>query len=181
MSDERFDLSYLGLIAPGADPEQVRQRLRAVFKLTDKGTERLFTGRPVIVKRGVDFATAARFETIFAHAGATLTVTPVDDPGGPDSDDAMAATDSTHPPARARGIDTGHLALAPQGGNLEEPPVGGGPDLDTSYLSLVPGDDWTLADCAPPPTPTPEPDISYLSLAPVEPRVEGTTNPQLDQ
>ena len=110
MSDERFDLSYLGLIAPGADPEQVRQRLRAVFKLTDKGTERLFTGRPVIVKRDVDFATATRFETIFAHAGATLTITPVEGPNGPDSVDAIAATDA---PARVRTIDTGHLSLAP--------------------------------------------------------------------
>jgi len=174
MSDERFDLSYLGLIAPGADPEQVRQRLRAVFKLTDKGTERLFTGRPVIVKRGVDFATATRFETIFAHAGATLTITRVEGLSGPDSVDAMDA------PPRVRTIDTGHLSLAPQGGHLEEPPIGGGPDLDISYLSLVPGDQWTLADCAPPPTPTPEPDISYLSLAPVEPRAEGNTNPQLD-
>jgi hypothetical protein len=177
MSDERFDLSYLGLIAPGADPEQVRQRLRAVFKLTDKGTERLFTGRPVIVKRDVDFATAARFETIFAHAGATLTITPVDGPSGPDSDDA---TDAAGPPARVRTIDTGHLSLAPQGGHLEEPPVGGGPDLDISYLSLVSGDQWTLADCAPPPTPTPEPDISYLSLAPVEPRADGQTDSQLN-
>ncbi len=177
MSDERFDLSYLGLIAPGADPEQVRQRLRAVFKLTDKGTERLFTGRPVIVKRAVDFATATRFEKVFAHAGATLTITRVEGPSGPDSDDAMTAADA---PARVRTIDTGHLSLAPQGGHLEEPPVGGGPDFDISYLSLVPGDQWTLADCAPPPTPTPEPDISYLSLAPVEPQAEGNTNPQSD-
>jgi len=176
MSDERFDLSYLGLIAPGADPEQVRRRLRAVFKLTDKGTERLFTGRPVIVKRAVDFATATRFEKIFARAGATLTIARVEARSEPDSEDATTA-DAT---ARVRTIDTEQLSLAPQSGRLEEPPIGGGPDLDISYLSLVPGDQWTLADCAPPPTPTPEPDISYLSLAPVEPRVEGNTDPQLD-
>jgi hypothetical protein len=178
MSEERFDLSYKGLIAPGADPEHTRQRLSAVFKLSDQGAERLFTGRPVIVKRDVDADTAARFEKIFAQTGAVLTITPVEGAGLPDSDHLEGAADSE--PAQVRSIDTAHLTLAPPGGDLEEPPVGGGPDLDLSYLSLISGDDWTLADCEPPATPIPEPDISYLSLEPAAPRPERATDAQLD-
>lgn len=171
MSDARFDLSYIGLIAPGADPELARQRLSDIFRLSEKGAERLFAGRPVVVKRGVDAATAARFEKIFAHAGAILTVTPVERVEYSDRED-LAAMDTVEP-TQVQDIDTTHLALAPlPGGPLEEPLVGVGPDLDLSYLALVPGDDWTLEDCEAPATPIPEPDISYLSLVPIEPQLE---------
>jgi hypothetical protein len=179
MSDERFDLSYKGLIAPGADPADTRRRLCAVFKLTDQGAERLFTGRPVIVKRDVDADTAARFERVFAQAGATLTITPVAGPGLPKSEHPAANTQAAEP-VQVWTIGAAQLALVPPGGDLEEPPAGGGRDLDLSYLSLVTGADWTLEDCEPPATPIPEPDISYLSLEPAAPRVERPTDLQLD-
>jgi hypothetical protein len=161
MADERFDLSYRGLIARGADPEDARRRLTAIFKLTDQGVERLFTGKPVIVKRNVDKAAAAQFEKIFSSAGAVLTVTPAEgqEAAGSRSGEAQPAGHGAAPP----------LSLAPQGGALEEPPSSVSAEVDISYLSLVPGDDWTLEDCEPPPTPIPEPDLSYLTLAPAEP------------
>jgi hypothetical protein len=180
MADERFDLSYKGLIAPGADPDHARKRLTAIFKLTDKGVERLFTGKPVIVKRDVDAATAAQFEKVFAHAGAILTVTPVEGTGLSESQEPAGGPDSVEPP-QTHGIDTSHLSLAPQGGVLEEPPAIGIPDLDLRYLSLVPGDNWTLEDCEPPPTPIPEPDLSYLSLEPTAPAAARETDPRLDR
>jgi hypothetical protein len=166
MADERFDLSYKGLIAPGADPDRARERLTAIFKLTDKGAERLFTGKPVIVKRDVDAATAAQLEKVFAHAGAVLTVTPVEGTGLPES--AVAAPHSSEPP-QIQGIDTSHLSLAPAPDPiyLEEPSAASFPEIDLSHLSLVPGDDWTLQDCEPPSTPIPELDTSYLILEPL--------------
>jgi hypothetical protein len=166
MSEERFDLSYEGLIAPGADPDRARTRLTAVFKLTDKGVERLFTGKPVIVKRNVDAATAAQFEKVFAHAGAVLTVTPVEGSGLPEL--AAVGADSSEPP-QSRGIDTSHLSLAPSPDPvyLEETASTSFPEIDLSGLSLVPGNDWTLEDCEPPPTPVPELDTSYLILEPL--------------
>jgi hypothetical protein len=167
MADERFDLSYKGLIAPGADPEHTRRRLTAIFKLTDKGVERLFTGKPVIVKRNVDAATAVQFEKIFAHAGAILTVIPLDESG---LSEGMGSAAEPEPETIEPAVDTPRLSLAPLGGVLEEPPLVGTPALDLSYLSLVPGNDWTLEDCEPPPTPIPEPDLSYLSLEPTPPR-----------
>jgi hypothetical protein len=165
MADERFDLSYKGLIAPGADSDRARERLSAIFKLTAKGAERLFTGKPVIVKRNVDATTAAQFEKVFAHAGAVLTVTPVEGTGLPE---AAVEPDSTEPP-KPQGIDTSHLSLAPAPDPvyLEEPSTFVFPDLDLSHLSLVPGDDWTLEDCEPPSTPIPELDTSYLILEPL--------------
>ncbi len=172
MSDQRFDLIYKGLVATGADPEQTRQRLAEVFKLSDKDAERLFTGRPVVVKRDVDSVSATRFKKIFAHAGAVLTITPVEGSGG-----THGTADAAQP---ARGSDGTPLSLAPQWGTLEAPPAAAPPVLDVSYLSLVPGDHWTLEDCGPPPTPIPEPDISGLSLEPLQPREEHATDPRLN-
>lgn len=180
MSDQRFDLTYKGLVAPGADPETTRERLTGVFKLSDKGAERLFTGRPVVVKRDVDAATAGRFKKIFAHAGAVLTITPVADSGSAANQDLAAAPP---PPAGAQvgGPSEGTpLSLAPQWGDLEPPPAAAPPVLDLSYLSLVPGDNWTLEDCEAPPTPIPELDTSALQLEPLQPRTEHTTDPLLD-
>lgn len=184
MSDQRFDLTYRGLIAAGADPAQTRERLTQIFKLNEKGVERLFTGKPVVVKRDVDAAIAAQFEKIFARAGAVLTVTPIDSSGGrfepaerPDSSDFGADSGSASEPddlppflhrdhAGPAAAPSG-LSLAPQFGDLEEAPAAAAPDIDISYLSLVSGNDWTLEDCDPPPTPVPEPDLSYLALEPI--------------
>lgn len=176
MSDQRFDLTYKGLVAPGADPETARQRLTGVFKLSDKGAERLFTGRPVVVKRDVDAATAGRFKKIFAHAGAVLTITPVADSGSAADQELAAAP----PPQADDPRDGAPLSLAPQWGDLESPPAAAPPVLDLSYLSLVPGDKWTLEDCQAPPTPIPELDTSALELEPLQPRTEHTTDPLLD-
>ncbi len=179
MADERFDLSYKGLIAPGADAEHARQRLTAIFKLTDKGGERLFTGKPVIVKRNVDAATAAKLEKVFAQAGAILTVTPVEGSEAPVDNLAESETSTLAAPQVAT-IDTSHLSLAPLFGFLEDEPEASVPALDLGYLSLVPGDDWTLEDCEPPPTPVPEPDLSYLSLEPTPEGSDRETDPRLD-
>jgi len=160
MADRRYDLSYRGLLATGAEADEVRRRLGAIFRLNAAGLDRLFTGKPVVVKRDVDAATAAQFERLFAQAGAELTVVPV----GPVPPEADEGDDM---PQQLLRIDTSMLSLAPPGGVLEDPPPSVAPELDISYLSLVPGSDWTLEDCEPPPTPIPLPDLSYLTLVPL--------------
>ncbi|EGV16365.1 hypothetical protein ThimaDRAFT_4310 [Thiocapsa marina 5811] len=187
MEEERFDLSYRGDLAPGADPARVRERLTALFKLSEAGSERLFTGRPVIVKRNADAVATARFTEIFEQAGAVLTVTPLDTQvQSRDSDRSPEnATDTPSPPQRdppsppestdRRSTDTRPLALATtQDGFLEPARTVNIAAFDTGELSLVSGQDWSLADCEPLPTPIPIPDIDYLSLAEMEPPAEGS-------
>ena len=185
MAEERFDLSYKGDLVPGADPALVRKRLTALFKLHEAGAERLFTGRPVIVKRNADAATAARFTEVFEHAGALLTVTPLDKPPGteaqsPKPGNATDAASATHrdPPSPPDSSDDGGsdappLSLATNRDDFLEPTrtvnIAG---FDTGELSLVAGQDWSLADCEPPPTPLPIPDTDDLSLAEMEPPTE---------
>lgn len=174
MSEERFDLSFAGELAAGADPDQVRARLAAVFKLNEQSAARLFTGRAVVIKRDADAATRARFEEIFTRAGARLRVTALtpetasDEPsakpsrappaGGP-SDDAPETTSAPSVP----------LAIGPDTGFLEPPRKVDLDAFDTSAFSLVADKNWTLADCSPPQTAAPTPDTSHLSMAEIEP------------
>lgn len=172
MTEDRYDLSFDGTLSPEADPDEVRRRLMAIFKLSESGAQRLFTGRAMIVKRNVDAATAAQFQQVFATAGAVLRLSRVESADAPDGPDQPGADqpsgDDVRAPVSGRAIDTSGLSLAPPGGRLEEPPEYVIPVLDLSHLSLVPGDVWTLEDCESPPTPIPEPDTSYLSLAEIE-------------
>lgn len=143
MAESRFDIQFAGELVEGSDPLSVRERLRELFKLSPDALERLFGGQAVMIKRDLDALTAARYRDAFRDAGAILRLTPT-------------ATTS--------------LTLAPPGADLEQSVPPAEPrEIDTSYLSLVAGQDWTLEDCTPPRAPTIIPDISHLTLAPAEP------------
>ena len=176
MSDQRFDLSFSGALRPGTDPEQARRFLTEAFRLNDQDAARLFSGRPMLIKRGVDAATAARVEQVFARAGAVLTVRPVAEP---DAQGGALSPGATAPP-RVQDPAASGYTLAPEGEFIDRSPPVRPPALDLGHLSLVPGQDWTLTDCTPPPATKPPPDTSRLSLEPIPPRVEYPSDTELD-
>ena len=192
MSDQRFDLSFSGVILPGADPALARRRLAEAFKLSEQDGARLFSGRPMLIKRQVDAATAARVEQVFARVGAVLTISPIADPdatgrpaAAPPAPPTLPASPAGAPagtvlPPKGQVLDVSGFSLAPAGEILDHTPAARPPALDLSRLSLVPGQDWTLTDCTRPPAPIPAPDISKLSLEPLPPRVEYPHDPELD-
>ncbi|MBK1644628.1 hypothetical protein CKO25_08190 [Thiocapsa imhoffii] len=164
MEEARFDLTYRGEVLPEADPLAVRARLAAAFKLDPAGIERLFDGHPVVVKRDVDASTRARYQELFHRAGARLIVTAR--PAAPLQPRPNAAHADRQPVASDRPTT---LALADSDDFLEAPRTVNIDLFDTSELSLVEGQNWTLADCEPPPTPIPIPDLTHLTLAEMEP------------
>jgi hypothetical protein len=170
MAEERFDLSYSGGLLTGAEQSEVRERLTAVFGLSEAGAMRLFTGQPVMVKRDADAATAARFGAVFTQAGAILRITPVESYEENSAGASVRGGDQL-PTARSENGDTdaASLALAADNGFLEQPCTVNIAAFDTRGLSLVSEPDWSLADCAPPTTRIPIPDIGHLSLAETEP------------
>lgn len=182
MADVYFDLSFDGTLAPDADPLAARQQLGALFKLDEAGIARLFAGKPVCLRRAVDVATAAKFERVFIHAGAVLTIAPSAPP-----DDALAAAAApgavpAAPPAEqapsagasAPSVAFG-LALAPQDGVLEHPAPVTTPPPDTSHLSLVSSPDWSLEDCEPAVKPAFVGNIGHLALVALDPTPLPTT------
>ncbi|NEV64272.1 hypothetical protein [Thiorhodococcus minor] len=167
MSDARFDISFSGTLKPGADPAWTREQLRVLFKLDDKGLDRLFSGKPALIKRNVDADTADRYRRVFDETGAIVDVLPAGEAkrsspesGGADHPSAQPTTEG----AKA----TSDLSLAPMGDFLEEPPEVKMLELDISHLSLVPGPGWTLEDCEPAPPNIDPPDTSHLTLEKME-------------
>jgi hypothetical protein len=173
MSSQRFDILFAGKILPGTDPLEVRRQLKAMFKIGDEAADRLFSGTPVVVKRGADEATAERFREVFREAGALVRVTAAGgiEPPAAGAEAALAPTPEPAPAAASSTAgrpmpDTSHLQLAPPDDDSPlEPPVVADrlAWIDVSHLSLL-GGDWTLADCEPPLPPIALPDISHLAL-----------------
>jgi hypothetical protein len=178
MSDERFDLTYRGELLPGTDPDQAKHRLASAFRLSDTGAERLFTGRPVVVKRNADADTRARYEQVFAQAGAVLVVVPVSTPvpaPGVSGGLAREQPESSDTQDEHRTVPLGPLAIATDNGFLEPLRTVDLDAFDTSGLSLVSGNAWSLEDCQALPTAIPMPDIGHLRLEDM-----AATTPQRD-
>jgi hypothetical protein len=163
MAERRYDIQFAGELVEGADAGMVRGRLGELFKLSPDALDRLFSGRSVVVKRDLEEAAALRYRAAFREAGAILRIDAAD---APLPDRPTAARSGTTGPGF---LAPGGLTLAPPGTQVGEaqPPVYR--YIDTSHLSLVSGNDWTLLDCDHPPPPARIPDVSHLALVPMEP------------
>ncbi len=69
MSD-KFSVVLSGNIADGFELSQVKGNIANVFKLPLEKVERLFTGKPVALKRGIGKAQAMKLRNVLARAGA---------------------------------------------------------------------------------------------------------------
>jgi len=67
---ETYTFVFSGHLEPGAAAEMVKIRLAKSFGMPVEKIERIFTGRPVVIKRGLDQEAAERFQRMFAAAGA---------------------------------------------------------------------------------------------------------------
>lgn len=129
MADERFDLVFRGDIVLGQPLGEVKQRLQQLLKTDAAKIEKLFSGRPVALKRGLDRATGEKYQKVLHKAGAQVSLVPAQRPSG-----------STGParPSQPQRQPAG-LSLAPVGGFLlnpaERPPLTP-VSVDTSQLSL---------------------------------------------
>lgn len=67
---ELYDIFYAGKIADGFDETTVRANVARLFKANAQTVEKLFSGKPQIIKRGVDKQTAIKFRAALLKAGA---------------------------------------------------------------------------------------------------------------
>lgn len=94
MSD-RFNVVFSGELVGGADPTQVRANLAKLFKMDAGKVEALFSGKPVVIKKDADQATAMKFRAALRQAGAQCQMVPVDGAGpGPTAAEPAPAPDS---------------------------------------------------------------------------------------
>ncbi|MEA3276864.1 MAG: hypothetical protein U9Q81_16570 [Pseudomonadota bacterium] len=165
MSHDRFDVLFAGELQAGEERDEVRRRLQSLFKLSDDAAIRLFSGRPVAIKREVDADTASRYRQTFLKAGALVHIVPTDAAAGPESAPDQAGRGTTAADPHRQVAESSGLALSPPGDQPLEPPVAANPPaIDIGHLGLVPGSDWTLEDCEPPLEPIELPDIGHLRI-----------------
>ncbi|KAA6183655.1 hypothetical protein F2Q65_15130 [Thiohalocapsa marina] len=177
MSGDRYNVVFTGAVSADTSVDAVRQHLQTLFKLSPERADHLLSGRRIIVKRGVDEATARRFQQAFQAAGAEARIEPETASDQPAEQPPEQPPDQPPPPPG--------LALAPLRARLDDDGADWqGEDTsapaptatwDTSTLRLVEGHDWTLQDCQPPPPSPPDIDISGLALEPLpEPTPQAT-------
>jgi len=72
--DDKFRLVFRGEILEGQHRAVVKRRLMELMKLSEAQLEKLFSGKPVVIKSDVDKETAARYQAQFKQAGGQLRV-----------------------------------------------------------------------------------------------------------
>jgi hypothetical protein len=165
MSGEIYDVYFSGATIKDSDPADVKRKIGAVFKLQGEKLDRLFSGKPIPIKKGVDMNRAIKFRVTFRDAGALVDIVPAGDrppapkparPSPPPEQTRVATADS-------RPV-TSELTFA-------DGPMEPAADADDEITPIaVPAYDlssaqgFDLSDCAPSVEPAEIPDISALDM-----------------
>lgn len=173
MAEGDFQVVFRGELTGDLPEEEVRQKLAALFKMPEAKVAGLFAGKPIVVKRNLDEATARKFEAAFRKAGAKCELrsasasAPAAEPEGEPAREQAAADTGGSPaetptPSGSGGGDAGRRESIAAAGDpnrtmleMDVPSDLSGLDIDTSEAPLSPGDQ----------TPEPEIDIGELSVA----------------
>lgn len=195
MAEGEFQVVFRGETTGDRPVEAVKQQLANLFRMPAERVEALFSGKPVVVKKNIDEATARKLEQAFLRAGAACEVRAPAAPATPDADDSrVAASEPTEdrnaprpeatPSARKGGsiaaagdpnhtvVDLGvpdsfeGLEIDTSDAPLATPGKKTAPEIDTGGLSLAEDDAGPLSEREPPPSP--DIDISGLSMETLE-------------
>lgn len=84
MSSQLYRIVFSGEVARGRDVAGVKHALAELFRVDTGTVARLFGGRPVVLKQGVDAEEAIHFISALSQAGAVSRMEPLP-PGAPKS------------------------------------------------------------------------------------------------
>jgi len=177
MSEELYEVAFSGAILEGADIEQVKAKIGAMFKADAAKLAHLFSGKRVVIKKNIDQATANKYKAALTNAGADceikslsvevapvqaekvqekVVVEPVKERAA-----AVSMDTSTAPQTDPLGISANDIAdlnvnVAPVGSDMQdEIKEAVAPDLDLTGLDMAePGSDLgeiKKGDAPPPP------------------------------
>ncbi len=164
---ELFEIVFSGELQPGFARDDVARNLTALFKAGPAQVERMFSGRPVVLRNRLDRETAQRYEAVLKKYGATpvLRRMPEVEPAGSSSPPAPSGLRLAG--ARVDEILEGlDWQLAPPGAILDTDAV----DRSPPPASAVP--EWGVAPVgsdlgqARPTASPPAPSTAHLALVP---------------
>ena len=158
MSAQHFQVIVSGKLATGVTLEQAQQNIAKLFKTTVDKLGPMFSGERVVVKKELDQATAAKYQTALQQAGLLAEVAPMAQETAP----APTVTPKT-PQTPLKGA-LGDASIEPAGSQIDLTPVPPPAQIDISKLSAGPVGE-ILSD-EPPPSP-PNIDTSRLQMGAV--------------
>jgi hypothetical protein len=177
MNPDTYDVYFSGALLKDADLEEVKRKIGAMFKLEGEKLERLFSGRPIPIKRGVDMDRAVKFRVAFRDAGALVDIVPE---GQPAPDPSARPTPPQRPaapippakptppamqPAEAAATaESGASGLSLADGPLPAPAEPQVNPVEVPDYGLSAPKDFNLSDCTPAVEAAPLPDISAMHL-----------------
>ncbi len=159
MNIENYDVYFSGALIKGSDPEKVKRKVGAIFKLEGERLERLFSGKPIPIKRGVDMERAIKYRVAFRDAGGLVDIVPAGEPAPTPRPPPAERPEQGQPPRSAKPVETLTLADGP----MEAPPEPPRREILAPDFSLS-KDGFDLSDCTPEVAPQTIPDISNLDL-----------------
>ena len=74
MSEELFDLIFQGEIVKNIDEGLARKNVQQLFKIPAAKIDALFSGKPVVLKRGLNMDVANKYRVAIKKAGAVVNV-----------------------------------------------------------------------------------------------------------
>lgn len=140
MSDIRYSVIFRGDLQPGFTVADVKANFGRLFKAGPEAIEKLFSGRPLAIKKNLNRDQAEQLKAKLAQVGALSTVKAEGEPAVPKPAPAPAAEAAAEPEPAS--MDSGaSLSLAPMEGYLvkeherrEVDPV----QVPVSHLDLQP-------------------------------------------
>jgi len=137
---QTYDIVFTGVIVPGSEQAQVRRNLAALFKTEPAKIEPLFSGKRFVIKKGLDEATALKYQKALREAGAIVHMESAAEAANP-AVSAPPARPSTSPaPTAPTPQAPGRLdaTIDPPGVVLVAPERIEAPNIDTSHLHMDP-------------------------------------------
>lgn len=110
-SEPLYDVIFRGDIAQGESLAAVRQRLGGLFRLNEEQLVQLFSGRPAVLKRGLDQVAATRFRLRLEESGALVQLRPAVGAEQPVMADSLRAEDAASLPAESSSSAAGALSV----------------------------------------------------------------------
>ena len=187
MSD-LYDIYFRGDIAPGHQMLEVRQRLQTLFKLDDERAVKLFSGRPLAIRRELSKDSAEQYRQTLLKAGALVELRSSDsgeivldphsspEPSGDSpriAPDEKVDTEPQNPPHKPgdKSVEAdSEFSLAPVGSDVlrpEERVAIEALEVDTSALDVAPVGTDLLDDEEKRVEEELEIDLSHLSVEPI--------------
>lgn len=151
-----FEIAFQGQLRPGVTLEQARMRIGQLFQIGDEQLNVLFSGRRVVIKQGLDAASADKYRQAIERAGAICSVdlqvredapAPVATPGASATAVSQTSSASSRPSIKPRDaymaafseVEAPDFDIAPLGADMQDEyeefvalPI------DLSALSLAP-------------------------------------------